>query len=114
MHELSIALSMLEQIEDETARHDGGKVEVVYVRIGMLSGVDAHALRYAFELACEGTNLAGSRLEIEEVPLKVYCPCCASIYNPAPQNILCPRCITSTPKIIEGNELELRALEIAA
>jgi hydrogenase nickel incorporation protein HypA/HybF len=114
MHELSIALSMIEQIEEETVKHGGGTVEVVYVRIGVLSGVDAQALRYAFELACEETDLSGTRLEIEQVPLRVYCPHCALTYNPDPQYILCPRCIVSIPEILEGNELELRALEIAA
>jgi Zn finger protein HypA/HybF involved in hydrogenase expression len=34
MHELSIALSMIEQIEEEAEKHGGGIVEVVYVRIG--------------------------------------------------------------------------------
>jgi hydrogenase nickel incorporation protein HypA/HybF len=114
MHELSIALSMIEQIEQEAAKHGASTVEVIYVRIGVLSGVDVQALRSAYELAREGTDLAGTRLEIEQVRLRVFCPQCASTYNPDPQYILCPRCTVSTPEILEGNELEIRALEIAA
>jgi hydrogenase nickel incorporation protein HypA/HybF len=114
MHELSIALSMIEQIEEETQQHGGGVVEAVYLRIGVLSGVDKQALRFAYELASEGTDLAGCRLEIESVPLLVYCPQCMSTHTPDPQHIFCPRCLTPEQKILQGQELEVRALEIAA
>ena len=85
MHELSIALSMIEQIEEEAEKHGGGIVEVVYVRIGELSGVDSQALRFAYELASEGTSLATSRLEIEPVRLLVFCSQCNSTHKPDPR-----------------------------
>ena len=114
MHELSIALSMIEQVEEETAKHGGGAVETVYVRIGVLSGVDVEALRFAYDLAREGTVLAASRLEIEPIPLLVYCPQCGSTHSPDPQHLACPRCVTPEQKILMGRELELRAFELAA
>lgn len=113
MHELSIALSMIEQIEEETAKRGGGKVEAVYVRVGILSGVDTAALRFAYDLAREGTTLAGSRLEIEAIPLLVFCPQCASTHAPRPTNIACPRCVTPEQQILQGRELEVRAFEMA-
>jgi hydrogenase nickel incorporation protein HypA/HybF len=114
MHELSIALSMIEQIEEVAEKHGGGIVEVVYVRIGALSGVDPQALRFAYEMASEGTSLASSRIEIEPVGLLVYCPQCNSTHKPDSQHIFCPRCVTPEQEILEGRELEVRALELAA
>jgi len=114
MHELSIALSTIDEIEEQLEKHGGGVVEVVHLRIGVLSGVDPQALRFAFELACEGTALAQSRLEIESVKLLVFCPVCATTHQPDPQHILCPNCITPEQEILEGRELEVRALELAA
>ena len=114
MHELSIALSMIEQVEEETAKHGGGAVETIYLRVGVLSGVDMHALRFAFELAREGTALAATRLEVEPIPLLVYCPQCAATHAPDLENITCPRCVTPEQKILMGKELEIRAFEIAA
>ena len=114
MHELSIALSMIEQIEEEIEAHGGGTIETIFVRVGVLSGVDVQALRSAYELASEGTELANSRLEVESVPLLVYCPQCRSTHTPDPQQILCPRCLTPEQQIVHGRELEIRALEIAA
>ncbi len=113
MHEMSIALAMIDQITEELDKHGGGVVEAIHLRIGVLSGVDGQALRFAYELACEGTELAGSRLEIESIPLLVYCPQCATTHTPWLQEILCPRCITPAQEILQGRELEVRALEIA-
>lgn len=114
MHELSIALSMIEQIEEEAPQHGGGSIEAVYLRVGVMSGVDAQALRFAYDLARQGTRLADARLEIEVVPLLVYCPHCSLTHSPAPMNIGCPRCVTSEQQILQGKELEVRAFEIAA
>lgn len=113
MHELSIALSLLAEMEEQVEEHGGGSVEAIHVRIGVLSGVDPQALRFAYELASEGTLFAGSRLEIESVPLLVFCPQCASTHTANPQDICCPRCVTPEQEILEGRELEVRALELA-
>jgi hydrogenase nickel incorporation protein HypA/HybF len=111
---MSIALSMIEEIEEQTETHGYGLVKAVHVRIGVLSGVDPQALLFAYELACEGTLLANSQLEIESVPLLVFCPQCSMTHTPDIQHILCPRCVTIEQEILEGRELELRALELAA
>ena len=112
MHELSIALSIIEQIEEESERL-GAKVEVVHVRMGVLSGVDAQALSFAYEIAREGTTLEQSRLEVETVALKTYCRQCGSTHTPEPQHIVCPTCLTAEQEIRCGRELEIRALELA-
>jgi hydrogenase nickel incorporation protein HypA/HybF len=113
MHELSIALSIIDEVEEQVQRHDGAAVEAIYLRIGSLSGVDVQALCFAWELASENTPFALSRLEIERVALLVHCPQCNITHTPSPQSITCPRCMTPEQEIIEGRELEVRALELA-
>ena len=68
MHELSIALSIVEGVEEELANHQGARVAAVHLRLGPLSGVAKEALLFSYDLACEGTRLAGSSLKIEETP----------------------------------------------
>ena len=114
MHELSIALSILDEIDVQLERHGGAAVEVVYVRVGVLSGVDPQALRFAYEIACAGTSFAGSRLEIESVPLLVSCLQCGTRHTPDPQHIFCPLCISPEQQVLEGRELEVTALELPA
>jgi len=67
MHELSVALSIVEAAEEELFRQGGGQVCAVHLRLGSLSGVARDALLFSYGLACEGTPLNGSELMIEEV-----------------------------------------------
>jgi hydrogenase nickel incorporation protein HypA/HybF len=114
MHELSIALSIIEGAEEEAARH-GGQVIAVHLRLGRLSGVVKDALLFAYDIACEATPLAGSRLLIEEAPVVVFCSQCAAERTLASiQSLSCPVCGALTPDVVQGRELELVALELGA
>ena len=66
MHELSIALSMIDMASEEAVRHGGGRVLALHLKLGHLSGVVKEALTFSYEIACQGTALEGSRLIIEE------------------------------------------------
>jgi hydrogenase nickel incorporation protein HypA/HybF len=112
MHELSIALSLLDLVEEEADRR-GVRVAAVHLRLGSLSGVVRDALVSAFELAREGTSQGQANLVIEEVPVVVSCPRCAAPKMPESAWVLCcPTRGTPTPEILSGRELEVVALEI--
>jgi hydrogenase nickel incorporation protein HypA/HybF len=112
MHELSIAMSLLDALEEEAERRQA-RVIAAHVRLGPLSGVVKEALLSAFEMARESTLLADCRLVIEDVPIVVFCPHCnANRPVRSMQEICCQICGTPTPKIISGNEMELKAMEI--
>jgi hydrogenase nickel incorporation protein HypA/HybF len=112
MHELSIALSILDVVEEEAQRH-GGRIAAIHLRLGPLSGVVKEALISAFDLAREGTRLARAELVVEEVPVAAYCPACAAERAPiSVQELRCPACGSPTPEILRGRELEVVALEI--
>jgi hydrogenase nickel incorporation protein HypA/HybF len=66
MHELSIAVSIVELAEKELARHGGERVRAVHLQIGPLAGVAKESLLFSFDLACEGTAAEGSKLVIED------------------------------------------------
>ena len=113
MHELSIALSILDLAAEEAGRQGGGRVAAVHLRLGPLSGVVKESLRSAYELAREASPWPAAELVIEEVPLVAYCPACAAEREPPSlQELCCPACGTPTPKIVRGRELEVTALEI--
>ncbi len=67
MHELSIAMGILEAAEEEAENQGGGRVTAIYVKIGKLSGIAPDALLSAYELAREDTNLSDCHLVIEKV-----------------------------------------------
>ncbi|MEV6317758.1 hydrogenase maturation nickel metallochaperone HypA [Streptomyces sp. NPDC051776] len=108
MHELSIALSVVERAEEAAREHGAASVESVRLRIGELAGVVADALRFSFELVAEGTLLAGAGLVIDEVPARARCTACdAEFPVGSPPRLSCPRCEGWATELLTGRELEL-------
>ncbi|HTS76627.1 MAG TPA: hydrogenase maturation nickel metallochaperone HypA [Bryobacteraceae bacterium] len=112
MHELSIALSIVELANEEAAQR-GVHVNAVHLRIGRLSGVAKDALLSSYDLAAAGTPLEGSRLMIEEIPITAWCSKCdAERTVDASEWFTCPECRSPVSQILAGRELEVFALEV--
>jgi hydrogenase nickel incorporation protein HypA/HybF len=113
MHELSIALCILDAVAEESARRGGVRVGAVHLRVGPLSGVVKQALGPAFESAREGTELAECRLVVEEVPVVIRCDACdAERAVPSVQEMCCPVCGNPPAEIVSGREMDIIAMEI--
>ena len=115
MHELSIALSIVEGVLEEAEKRGGPAVCAVHLRLGPLSGVDKQALLFAYPLACEGTPLQQSQLVIEDVEVELHCPKCACNRKPpSVQELICPVCGSAEARVITGGELDITAFEISS
>jgi hydrogenase nickel incorporation protein HypA/HybF len=113
MHELSIALSIVDMAQEEAERQGGAQVQAVHLKLGRLTGIVKETLLSSYEMACEATPLEGSRLLIEEIPVEVFCPKCeVPRLVDSIQWFCCPECGTPTANILRGKELEVVALEI--
>jgi hydrogenase nickel incorporation protein HypA/HybF len=112
MHELSIAMSIVELAEEEAERR-GVQITAVHLKLGALSGVVKDALLSCYEMACDGTHLQGSRLLIQDVPVVIYCSTCrAERPLSSIQLFCCPDCGTPCSEIRHGKELGVVALEV--
>lgn len=112
MHELSIAISIVEIAEEEALKRNV-RVSAVHLKLGKLSGVVKDALLFSYGVASEGTSLQGSSLVIEEVPLEVFCDNCRVRRRIAsPQRLQCPLCGAATPSVVQGTELEITSMEV--
>lgn len=112
MHELSIAISLIDEITEQSKSRGGLTIVAVHLLLGRLSGVDAAALMFCYHSACDGTLLEGSKLMIEEFPVVLYCSVC-SLESRAEsiQRLSCPRC-QCPAEVIGGHELEIASLEV--
>jgi hydrogenase nickel incorporation protein HypA/HybF len=113
MHELSIAMSIVEMAQEEAELRGNVQIQAVHLRLGLLSGVAKDALLSSYEMACETTALEGSQLIIEEIPVEIYCAEC-SAQRPVHsiQYFCCAKCGTPSAEVRRGKELEVVALEI--
>lgn len=113
MHELSIALSMIEMARQESESRGGARVTALHLKLGPLSGVVKDALLFSYEIACQGTPLEGSELVIEDVPVVIHCSRCeAERTLESIQRFCCPICETPSAEIVSGRDLEIVALEL--
>lgn len=115
MHELSIALSLLEAAEEVSAAHGRAPVLALHVRLGALAGVDAEALEFAWSVAVMETAAAGAKLVVANVPVRGWCSGCAAEREAVSGHQLrCRQCGEWMLEIRQGRELELAAVELAA
>jgi hydrogenase nickel incorporation protein HypA/HybF len=112
MHELSIAMSIVELGEEEAERR-GVQIEAVHLKLGALSGVVKEALLSCYEMACADTALQGSRLLIQDLPILIFCPSCKAERTPSSMQLFCcSECGTPSSDVVQGKEIEVVALEI--
>ena len=99
-------------VEAVSERAAGARVRAVRVDIGALVAVLPDALRFCFELACEGTPAEGAVLEIREIPGRARCRACdATLSLDRPYG----RCACGETDLewIGGDELMIREMEVA-
>lgn len=114
MHELSVCQALVSQLEAVSAQHGGGRVELVKLRIGPLSGIEASLLAQAFPIAAAGSVAEGAELEIQASPVEVECQACGSTGEAAPNRMLCPACGSYRVRTISGTEMLLESVELSA
>ena len=112
MHELSIATNILEAVRTEAARHDGGRVVKVGLRLGEFSGVDRESLCFCFEALVKDSDLEPLALDVEHVPHRNRCTHCQHEFDVVDYEITCPKCGALETRCIGGDEMELAYLEL--
>ena len=112
MHELSIALAVLDIVRTAAAESGLARVSIVRLRVGRASGVQPDSLRFAFDCSKADTPAAAARLEIEEVPVGGHCDACDRDFtNPEPYVLACPLCGATSFRVTSGDELHVLDLE---
>jgi hydrogenase nickel incorporation protein HypA/HybF len=114
MHELSICQSLLSQVV-EIALNNGAKaVERIVIEVGPLSGVEPTLLARAFEFARSGSCAEHAELAIETTQVTVSCRICGAQSRTRPNRLLCGVCGGYRTRIVVGDELRLRRVELGA
>ncbi|KAA6181624.1 hydrogenase maturation nickel metallochaperone HypA [Thiohalocapsa marina] len=112
MHELSVCLSLLDEVERIAREHGAEGVERILLRIGPLSGVEAPLLANAYPLAAAGTLAESAVLEIESAPVRVACTVCGAESEAEPNRLLCAACGSHRTRLVSGDEMLLANLEL--
>ncbi|MFG2562431.1 hydrogenase maturation nickel metallochaperone HypA [Streptomyces sp. NPDC048496] len=108
MHEMSIAMAVVDQVEEVAQAGGAASVGSVRLQVGELAGVVPDALSFCFGLACAGTVLEGAELVVEPVAARARCePCAAEWAVGMPPRLCCPVCGEPTAELLSGRELQI-------
>jgi len=113
MHELSIAASIVEAVSESASAYPGARVIAVRLRVGALASVIEDSLQFCWELASEGSPLAGAKLVINKLPVIIHCDACSADSEiEGVQSFRCPRCGQLAADLRQGRELEIESIEL--
>jgi len=114
MHELSVALRIVEALDQEIATEsDDLVVSTVAIQVGTLTGLVPEALLFSWAFATDGSILKGSKLHIQVVDAAGYCPQCQEEQTLTNlQSMRCTVCRTPIAQITGGNEMEILTVEV--
>ena len=112
MHEMSLAVDLIEQLVDVLKREKSTRVIEINVVMGAMSGVERVPFEFAFPVAAEGTPIAGAVLNIEEVPLVLKCSDCSQETETDDLIMICPRCNSVSVEIVQGKEFLIKSMEV--
>ena len=113
MHELSIALGIVDIAEKETKKAGASKVDLIELEIGALSGVELDSLEFVWPNAVEGTVLEKAKREIDFINAVGYCMECDVEFPMEYVYDNCPNCKSYLKDIIKGKELRVKVLEVS-
>ena len=112
MHELSVAIGIVNIAEKETKKANKTKVELIELEIGSLSGVELDSLKYVWEVAVKDTVLEYAEKKINYIEAQAKCLECETIFKVENVYDNCPNCKNYFKDIIKGKELRIKSLEV--
>jgi len=114
MHELSIAISLVEQIVKVAEKNGMPRVDEIELETGVLRQVIPEMMQTAFQEATDGTIASGAVLKIKEVPAQARCRQCGLDFEPELLNFLCPKCQIADTEVLSGHEVILKSVSCEA
>ncbi len=112
MHEMSLAESVMQIIEDAAKKQKFTRVKTVWLEIGQLSCVEKEAMRFCFDAVTRDSIAEQAKLEIIEIAGQGWCEACAcavpmvALYDP------CPKCGRYALKVSSGDAMRVKELEV--
>lgn len=119
MHELSMAMSVLDIILEKAKDENATKIYEITIEIGELLFLNPEQFQFCMELVIENTMAEGAQLTINIKPSKLKCKVCGNEFHWRTSSdnyvvfpVLQCECGSKDLKIIEGRELNIVSIRI--
>ena len=111
MHEMTLAESVLQIVEDAARREGLRRVRAVWLEIGQLSGIEPEAISFCFDAVARDSIAEGARLEIVMTAGAAWCNACSELVALTELGAPCARCGGYRLRLTEGTGMRVKELE---
>ncbi len=112
MHELSIASSIIEIVNDEAAKAKAQKVTDIELEVGSLSGIEIEALELAMEVSIKETIMHNATIKITRKQAMAHCNICEEDFSCSSFFEPCPACNGFSYDVFQGQEMIVKSLAV--
>ncbi|WP_076790511.1 hydrogenase maturation nickel metallochaperone HypA [Chlorobium sp. KB01] len=112
MHEMSIALSIIEAVEAKAREEGAERISGIDLVVGKLAGIQPESLRFCFSAAAKGSMAESALLQIEEPEGIGECLECGRKFPVSFCYAECPECRSLKIGIVSGEEFRIQTITI--
>lgn len=112
MHELSIAINIIEIITAEAQSVNASAVSKIELEIGTWSGVEPDAIQMAMEEVIAGTTASKAAIDYRWIKARAACEECCNEFEPEDIFKICPYCNSLNTHLLTGKELNIKSIEV--
>jgi len=112
MHELSVALGIVDIATNECKKANKSFVSKIGLEIGNLAGIQLDALEFVWPVAVKNTVLENAERVIHKIKAEAICLECSERFPVSYHYDNCPKCGSYFKNVTKGSELKVKYLEV--
>ena len=112
MHELSVCMSLLDQLSAIAEEREARRVTRIELCVGPLSGIEVDLLESAWPIASAETLADGAEFVVRATPIVVHCEVCGEEAEAPGNRLVCGTCASPRTRVISGEEMILQRVEL--
>lgn len=110
---MSLAMSVLDIVGAEMAKHPGSRLRSVEIEVGEQAGVELQTFATAIDAVLKSSPFADATAEIVTIAAEAECLACGERFRPSGYVAECPRCGSGACGVVAGREFRVASLRLA-
>ena len=113
MHELGVVFHIIDDLKEVAVNNEISEITKVVLELGEVSTVIDSYLTDCWKWAVKKEDLLkNSELVIEKINAVTYCEDCKETYETVKYAKVCPNCGSKHTYLIQGNEFNIKQIEV--
>lgn len=112
MHETSLIQNLFDVVRENYLDDPNARLTSITLEVGTFSNIEPVLLSEAYQVMKTGTEFESADLIVKTIITLVECHHCDHRYEPAEFPFLCPSCGQFGGKVIRGDDLIVKHIEL--